>query len=236
MGDHVNPLNVESFIANHPILFHMADAGAWPKIRFEGLLSTSALLDRYGVTGERRHRLGSCRRGRREFIEHRGTRAVARLHDNRPIRESILRDHLLLPGTSVEDWYRLLNRHVFFWVSESSLRTFMKTYSQGEHDVISVSTRRLLARDYDRVTITPMNTGSASWCTELPRGSDIFTPRIHEFDLAAWDVLTPPNRDTIVELAVDYAVEDIEAVAVRSTRRSWLSPSRTLWESPDPTV
>jgi hypothetical protein len=43
-------------------LFHVAEAGSWPRIRDHGLLSTSALLDRFGVQGmerevlEMRHR------------------------------------------------------------------------------------------------------------------------------------------------------------------------------------
>lgn len=37
-----------------PRLFHMAEAGSWPMIREHGLLSTSALLDLFGVVGSNR--------------------------------------------------------------------------------------------------------------------------------------------------------------------------------------
>ena len=47
-------MDVDAFIARHPRLYHMAEAGSWPQIERGGLLSTSALLDRFGYEGEER--------------------------------------------------------------------------------------------------------------------------------------------------------------------------------------
>jgi hypothetical protein len=226
-------MNVEGFIARYPTLFHMAEAGSWPQIRRDGLLSTTALLDRYRVTGERRRRLEACRRGKPEPIKHPDNGETAVLRDNGPIKDRILEDELLVGDTTLEEWFRLLSGHVFFWVNESSLRSFVRVYGKSAHDVITVSTRRLVERDYDRITITPMNTGSASWSTELPRGRDVFKPRIHEFDLDTWDLLTSESRDTIVELAVDYSVGRIEDVTIRVDRRSHQQVLETLWANPE---
>jgi hypothetical protein len=71
---------------------------------------------------------------------HPDTGETAFLRDSRPVTESILND--LLPGnTLVEEWYRLLNCYVFFWVNESSLIQFLRVYRSSPHDVITVSTR-----------------------------------------------------------------------------------------------
>src|SRR5262249_40369294 len=48
------PLTPELLWTRFPYLWHMAEPGSWPAIRDHGLLSTSALLDRYGIMGEAR--------------------------------------------------------------------------------------------------------------------------------------------------------------------------------------
>ncbi len=50
-------MTVEEFCAAYPRLYHMAEAAAWPSIQRHGLLSTSALLDLYGVAGAERARI-----------------------------------------------------------------------------------------------------------------------------------------------------------------------------------
>ena len=58
----MTPNEEAELLAGCPTLFHMAERAAWPSIRRHGLLSTSALLDLYGVTGPRRTTLEACRR------------------------------------------------------------------------------------------------------------------------------------------------------------------------------
>ena len=41
-------------VGDCPTLYHMAEGGGWPAIRQHGLLSTSALLNLYGVEGPQR--------------------------------------------------------------------------------------------------------------------------------------------------------------------------------------
>lgn len=59
-----------------PVLYHMAARGSWESIQRHGLLSTSALLDLFGVMGDRRegHR-GAATAGERCY---RGSWAWAR--------------------------------------------------------------------------------------------------------------------------------------------------------------
>lgn len=47
-------MQLETFIAHYPRLYHMAEAGTWPSIKQHGLLSTLAVLDRYGIAGPQR--------------------------------------------------------------------------------------------------------------------------------------------------------------------------------------
>lgn len=61
-------------ISAHPRLYHMAEDGAWPAIRARGLLSTSALLDLYEVTGETRLSLEARRRPTSVALEAHGFR------------------------------------------------------------------------------------------------------------------------------------------------------------------
>jgi len=220
-------LDVEEFIKDHPELYHMAAAGSWEQIQHHGLLSTTALLDRYRVTGERRRLLESCRRGKSEPITHPDTGETACIRDNRPIYPKVLAKKL--PATmEPEDWYRLLNQHVFFWLCEDDLRGFLDTYGDTEHDVITVSTRRLVDRDYDRITITPFNTGSAHHQNEYERDRDTFSP-IHEFDIDRWRKRIR-HRPPIVELAVAHEVQRVEEVAALAQRRHGRYDVReTLW-------
>jgi hypothetical protein len=46
----------EELVSIYPRLWHMAEDGSWPSIADNGLLSTSALLDLYGVSGKSRAR------------------------------------------------------------------------------------------------------------------------------------------------------------------------------------
>jgi hypothetical protein len=47
-------LTDEELMETYPRLWHMAHDGAWPAIRDHGLMSSGALLDAYGVTGDER--------------------------------------------------------------------------------------------------------------------------------------------------------------------------------------
>jgi len=59
-----------SYIAvRWPRLYHMAEAGSWSSIRRHGLLSATAFLDLFEVTGPDRDRIEAARRGHPVVIE-----------------------------------------------------------------------------------------------------------------------------------------------------------------------
>jgi len=48
---------INDLIAKYPKLYHMAEDGSWPNIQKLGLLSTSALLTKFGYIGANREEI-----------------------------------------------------------------------------------------------------------------------------------------------------------------------------------
>src|SRR5687767_5678188 len=96
----------------------MAAAGSWPSIRQRGLLSTTALLDLFEVTGSERGAIESEHRPDTIRITH-PRYGEAYVRDHKPMRESALRQ--CLQGMTPREWYRTLNRRVYFWPTEARL-------------------------------------------------------------------------------------------------------------------
>ncbi len=48
---------IDQFVARYPKLYHMAECGSWPSIKRHGLLTTSALIQLFGVGDAERLRL-----------------------------------------------------------------------------------------------------------------------------------------------------------------------------------
>lgn len=203
-------MTVELLAEHYPLLYHMAEENSWSSIQKHGLLSTTALLDLFGYTGEERERIESERRPTSIAIEHPELgRAVIR--DNIPMRESALEKALV--GVTPRSWYELLNGRVFFWLTESRLNGLLgaRAYRKKRHTILTVDTSRLLARHAPRISLSPINSGSTLY-NAPKRGLDTFS-RIGDYPIGHWR-----QRRTwaqaIVELAVDYAVPDIRDLVV----------------------
>lgn len=220
-------MDVEAFIARHPRVFHMAEEGAWDSILEHGLLSTSALLDFYGYDGEARAAIESRRRSEIVTIRHPRTGALAQIRDNKPLRVQFLEE--CLTDMTVQEWCELLNRKVFFWVSENRLAKLLsaRAYKNRAHDVITIDTRALVERDLPNITLAPINTGATLYPSATKRGSNTFVP-IPEYPLA--DCIRWRGReDAIVELAVDYKVDRVDQLAVCAERRHQEAVLEVLW-------
>ena len=50
---------IERFSDRYPRLYHMAESGSWCSVREHGLLSTSALLDLFEISGSKRREIES---------------------------------------------------------------------------------------------------------------------------------------------------------------------------------
>jgi hypothetical protein len=215
----------EALIERHPRLFHMAEAGAWETIKIHGLRSTTALLDLFQITGAEREEIESQRRPKIYEIRH-PLLGAAQIRDNKPLREQFLRECLV--DSTPREFYRLLNRKVFFWVDPERLDRLInaRAYKNRAHDVLTIDTRRLLELHGDRLGLASFNTGSTLYPNCPKRGPDTFQP-VASFDLAAakrWR----GNKDAIVEAVVDYAVPDVAEFVTRIERREAGHPTIVL--------
>jgi Family of unknown function (DUF7002) len=198
-----------------PSLFHMAERDSWPSIREQGLLSTTALLDRYQIAGEPRAAIESKRRPANVLLEGKGLgRAVVR--DQLPMDDKGL-VRCLQDGLSPEDWYRTLNSKVFFWFTRERLLRLLTagTYRMQEHDVLEIKAKPLIEAYREKLWFCPINSG----CTKPfphPRGRKTFQ-RLPHYPYEEWK-RKRKTGERIVELAVDYAVPDVARFVVRVVR------------------
>ena len=198
-----------------PRLYHMAEAGSWPSIQAHGLLSTSALLDLFQITGGQREMIEATRRPESVAIEH-PVHGTAWIRDNKPINETVLRRTLV--GMSEAEWYRTLNRRVFLWLTTDRLDRLRNAppYRDREHDVLTLDTAALLDRLGDVVELAHLNTGAVHPSANYPRGKGTFMP-ISTYTWRQRVAASP--REPIVELTVPYAVPDVEAFILDVTTR-----------------
>src|SRR5687767_3559210 len=129
----------------------MAERNSWPSIQEIGLLSTTALLDHYNVESAARFEIEASRRSDSVTLEGEGLpRSVIR--DQLPMDDKGL-IRCLNDGLRPEDWYRLLNAKVFFWLTRSRLLRLLNagTYRSHEHDVLEFDTASLVTEYADRI-------------------------------------------------------------------------------------
>jgi hypothetical protein len=147
----------------------MAARGSWPSIKKHGLLSTTSLLDLYGVGGDERDAIESQRRPENITVDHPGLgRAVIR--DQKPMDDRGL-IRCLEDGLTPRLWYQILNSRVFFWLTRDRLVRLLNAgaYKDKEHDVLELDTASLVEAYREQITLSHMNSG----CTKPmphPRG------------------------------------------------------------------
>lgn len=165
----------EELTKTYPRLWHMAEDGSWPAIRENGLLSTSALLDLYGIEGAERHALESSRRPLSVSIGREGLPAAV-IRDQMPMSDNAL-VKCLKDGLTPEEWYRILNDKVFFWLSRDRLDQLLNARAYRDHPqtILTVDTAGLVAAHADRILLSPINSG-ATIMKPQPRGLDTFRP------------------------------------------------------------
>ena len=198
-----------------PRLYHMAELDSWPRILERGLLSTSALLDLFQVSGVSRSKLESEWRSSSTSLSH-PEHGDAVIRDQIPMPESSLQ-HLLV-GLTPKEWYQLINGKTFFWVDTQRLGWMLKApqYRTRPHAIFVVDTHELLERHLPRVTLSDQNSGSVY--SGRRRGLETFK-RVEEY----------PSR-WVAELAVQYSVPDIDQLTIRI--EEWRADIRAgvIWE------
>jgi len=202
----MNTTDLEELILDCPILYHAASQGSWRSIRDHGLMSTSALLDRYEIQGKQRKDIEESRRPAEILISH-DNLPNATIRDQLPMDDLGLR-RCLPEYLNPSDWYKILNQKVFFWLSKDRLNRLLaaEAYQTKIHDVIEVDTRRLIEAYHNQIWLCPINSGYTKY-VPAPRDEHTFK-RIKDYPYQSWR----QNRkagDRVVELAIDYSVPDI---------------------------
>ncbi len=122
----------------------------------------------------------------------------------------------LTDGLLPANWYRMLNRHVFFWVREERLHRLLgaRAYRARPHLVLEFDTADIVARHGERIRLTGMNTGNTR-PRAFPRGPQTFRS-IEDFPYL--ERRRTAGRDAVVELAVAEGVPDAAELVRRLSR------------------
>ncbi|RWP09993.1 hypothetical protein [Mesorhizobium sp.] len=220
----------EELVQRYPRLWHMAHSGAWPAIRDYGLMSAAALLNDYGVEGDRRHQLGSCRRPNSIALQAEGRPGTV-LRDQKPINDGRLAQ-CLDDGLTPRDWYELLNSRTFFWLSRSRIWKLLhaRAYRDVPQTVLTLDTARLVSAHRDRIWLSPINSGATLFKPQR-RGLATFR-RIVDFPFEQ-RAKTRRLEDNVVELVVDHSVPDVAdyVLAVHEVRNDQILSE--IWRGPE---
>jgi uncharacterized protein DUF7002 len=175
------------------------------------------LLDRFEIGRGERHLIESRRRPDAVTLSH-PKHGLAVLRDNRPIRPLFL--ERCLEDVSAADWFALLNGQVFFWVDRKRASRLLsaRAHRGRAHDVLVVDTGALIARHRERIRVTSINAGAVLFPRAPKRGRSTFKA-LHEHDPAL----------QVVELTVEHAVPDIDAVTIGVERWQCGRPPAAIW-------
>ncbi len=222
---------LEEFLRDGPVLYHMAARGSWPSIRRHGLLSTSALLDLFAVPPDRRAAVEAARRPAGVLLERPDLGRVL-VRDQTPMSDAGLR-RCLRDGLAPADWYRLLNARVFFWPNRARLLRLLNAglYRASAHDVLELDAAALVAACRDRITLSPINSGTTVRAA-APRGLDTFLP-VADYPYAHWRARRP-RGERVVELCVDRGVPDVVPFVRRVSAMRADGAAEVLWTAGDP--
>lgn len=137
-------------------------------------------------------------------------------------------------GLTPRDWYEILNRQVFFWLTENRLERMLnaRAYRDEAHIVLTIDTSLLMKQYESSISLSPINSG----CTKpfpRPRGRATFL-RLRDYPFDKWVKRRGINNDPVAELAVDQGVPNVSTLAVRVQRRRALDTIETIWERDSP--
>ena len=196
-------MEIKNLIERYPKLYHMAEKDAWPSIKADGLLSTTAVLDRFGITGAQRLAIEQGHRPEKMLIGSQEEGII--LRDQKPMFPDRLAS-ALIDGTTPAQWYQFLNGRVFMWAQEKRLFGLLgaRQYRKLEHDVLTIDAKELLAAHGANVWLCRMNSGN-TFPVPHPRGMADF---MRIADYPAKKRTGAPAKE-VVEIVVDYSVPDI---------------------------
>jgi uncharacterized protein DUF7002 len=215
-------------IKNYPRLYHMAEDGSFPAIQQNGLMSTTALLDAYGIVGEQRLAIEERRRPESVTISRTGF-PDAVIRDNKPMSDGALLK-CLQDGLTPNDWYKILNSKTFFWLHKKRLHRLLaaKAYRDRAHTILTIDTESLVAAQRKNILLSPINSGSTIMKPQ-PRGSSTFLS-VADYPFAERRK-TRVLENALVELTVAHSVPDLASHLIAAQRINTGEVS-DLWRKP----
>ena len=220
----------EQLVELYPRVFHMANAGSWPAIQSEGLLSTRQLVDACHPTQADRDAVLRQRRPRSITLTH-PTHGPVVVRDQAPLREDNLR--ACLDRITVQQWLDILNERVFFWLHPDKLSTLLhaRRYRNHEHDVLTVNTSSLLTTHAANIRLSAINSGATIYPNAPQRGPDTFL-LIEDYPYQERR-RRKSIKEAVVELAVVDGVPDILDHVIRTERRRGMELLTVLYDRGD---
>ena len=187
-------------------VYHLVEASNWPSVQSHGLLSAYELFRLTDVPIEAQVRISTTQR-----LQQTALSDQVAIRDQLPMPPAALRKCLV--GMTPAEWYALLNRMLFFWCDRERLNRQLKACGGRPQVVLTLDTKRLLARHADRVALTPFNTGNARRKPAI-RGRATFVP-YPDWLASAWrseaeglGIRERPPSHSPVELTVKGSVRD----------------------------
>ena len=218
-------IGIEELVKRYPLLYHMTAKKNLPSITRRGLLSTSAMLRHFQVPEQQRLELETRRRPESVEIRH-PDGSVAEVRDHTSMKDEKLCKYLE-DGLTPREWYQILNSKVFFWVTLDRLNRMSYAYSRTRHAVFVVDTDGLLAACLERVTLSPIYSGSTLYNT-ASRGLRTFLPP-HEYPFLLRRRKRGPD-DAVAELAVEHSLPEIWKHVLFVYLRGAGGPQETIWQ------
>lgn len=196
----------------YPELYHVSADGSWPSIERHGLLTSAQVVERWDASTHDRAILRERRSDSIPLVHPDFGTAVIR--DHGPINAAALAD--ALGETTAEEWYRILNERVFFFLQRRRLDSLLGAYANQVNTLITVDTASLVAAHESRVELCRINSGFAQPHNKRPRSRASFQ-LIAEYTHPDRNVPSATARD-VAELTVLDGVPDLAAHVVRVER------------------
>lgn len=221
-------MNEEDFTRLYPNLYHIAEGGSWPSIRQFGLESTSALLDRFEITGSDRISIESQHRAIPVPLEH-DKYGSAMIRDQTPISDTKLAS--CLDGMTNTEWYTLLNGFVFLWPSSRRRNGMLSSYASRNHDVLTIDTKKFFALYGGTFLVSPINSGSTLH-NPARRGRGTFVP-LKSCPFEEWRRRKGKRPEEIIaEVVVPYRIAHVEEIVLKVESYSGEDQQHLVWGAP----
>lgn len=203
----------------------MAESGSWASIKQNGLFSTTALLDAFKITEDKRREIETKQR-RASLVIGNFPSGPVTIRDQIPLNERAL--VRIVDGMSTGEYYELLNGKTFFWSRKERLERLLngKHYRERVHDVLTIDTETLVRKHGAEIWLSSINSGA--FYGSGRRGIQTFK-RIadHPFE----ELMKKKKEDAVVEVAIDYGVKDIAEMTLKVESWKGGKPVGLLWRS-----